>query len=56
MAVRTTKQIINEAPSWPATRIWERQHELLEQIVSSTDAREGSRAFLEKRAPIWQDR
>jgi enoyl-CoA hydratase len=56
IAVRTTKQIINQAPTWPPELIWDRQHELLELIVSSADAREGSEAFVQKRAPVWRDR
>ncbi len=53
LAVQMTKRVMTESPSWPAQDIWVRQRELLEQIISSDDAREGARAFAEKRAPRW---
>ena len=53
LAVRTTKQIVNEGPEWSPQEAWTRQRALLELIVSSADAREGSEAFLQKRPPVW---
>lgn len=53
MAVQVTKRVMAEAPNWPAAEIWPRQRELLEEIIHSNDAREGARAFAEKRAPRW---
>jgi enoyl-CoA hydratase len=51
MAVRITKQLINEAPSLPADEVWTRQNALLEQVIASDDAREGAAAFAQKRPP-----
>jgi enoyl-CoA hydratase len=53
MAVRMTKRIMVESPTWPADQQWVRQREILEQVIASDDAREGSLAFSEKRAPRW---
>ena len=56
LAVRTTKQIVNRSHGWPADEFFERQRPLAEAVRSSEDAREGARAFTEKRAPVWQGR
>jgi enoyl-CoA hydratase len=53
LAVRMTKRIIAESPSWPPNELWLRQRELLEEVIASDDAREGARAFAEKRAARW---
>ena len=53
MAVRMTKRVMTEAPGWAAGEVWQRQRELLEQVIASNDAREGALAFSEKRAPRW---
>ncbi len=53
MAVQMTKRVMTEAPSWATGDVWPRQRELLEQIIASSDAREGALAFSEKRAPRW---
>ena len=49
-----TKRIIQESASWPEDEIWDRQRPLTEFVLSSEDAREGARAFAEKRAPVWK--
>lgn len=56
LSVAMSKRIVNEAGSWPADEIWTRQRALLEDIISSEDAREGARAFAEKRRPNWRGR
>jgi enoyl-CoA hydratase len=56
LAVRMAKQVINDAPGWPADQVWARQNALLEQVITSQDAREGALAFAEKRAPRWSGR
>jgi enoyl-CoA hydratase len=56
LAVQMTKRVMAESPTWPAAEIWQRQRELLEQIINSNDAREGALAFSEKRAPRWTGR
>lgn len=56
LSVAMTKRIVNEADGWPADEVWTRQRALLEEIVASEDAREGARAFSEKRRPNWRGR
>ena len=54
LAVRMTKRVVTEAPSWQVTEIWPRQHDILEKVLASEDAREGALAFREKRVPRWR--
>ena len=56
LAVRATKQVVRQAPGWPAGEVWDRQQRLLEEVFGSADAREGARAFAERREPRWQGR
>lgn len=56
LALAASKRILVEAPSWPAGEAWERQAEISDPVRASADAREGSLAFAEKRAPRWQGR
>ncbi len=53
VAVRVSKQIIEESRSWPIAERYEKQAALLPQVFMSQDAREGSAAFAEKRKPNW---
>jgi enoyl-CoA hydratase len=52
-AIEMTKRVMAEAASWPPAETWARQREILEQVITSNDAREGARAFAEKRNPRW---
>jgi len=54
LAVRISKQIIEESRGWPLDKRYEEQAKLLPKVFMSADAREGSMAFAEKRAPNWQ--
>ena len=54
IAVRVSKQIIEESRGWSLEERWKKQSELLPQVFMSEDAREGSLAFAEKRAPNWK--
>jgi enoyl-CoA hydratase len=53
LALAASKRILVEAPGWPADSLWERQAEISDPVRASADAREGSLAFAEKRAPRW---
>ncbi len=53
LAVRMSKQVMAQSPGWPAEQRWARQRVLLEEVIASHDAREGSLAFAEKRPPAW---
>jgi enoyl-CoA hydratase len=56
LAVRATKSIIARSRDWPAGESFARQAELSDPVRASADAREGARAFTEKRVPVWQGR
>lgn len=56
LAVRASKRVIVESPSWPEGDRWKRQREILDPIFLSQDAQEGARAFAEKRPPQWRGR
>lgn len=56
LAVRLTKEIVSQAHYWSEEEGRERQRSILARVFSSDDAREGSAAFLEKRAPVWRGR
>ena len=56
LAVRMSKQVMAQSPGWPAEQRWARQRVLLEEVIASHDAREGSLAFAEKRPPAWTGR
>ncbi|MGB7408348.1 MAG: crotonase/enoyl-CoA hydratase family protein [Pontixanthobacter sp.] len=54
IAVRVSKQIMEESRGWDLDERYTKQAELLPQVFMSQDAQEGSKAFAEKRAPNWQ--
>lgn len=53
VAVRISKKIVAESRSWAMDERWDRQAELLPQVFTHPDAREGAAAFAEKRKPNW---
>ncbi|MEE1942779.1 crotonase/enoyl-CoA hydratase family protein [Streptomyces sp. TRM 70361] len=53
LAVRAAKRIGTLARDWPAAEGFERQRALVDEVRRSRDAREGARAFLERRTPEW---
>jgi enoyl-CoA hydratase len=56
LAVQMTKRIVAESASWSVDEAWDRQRSLVDQVLATDDAREGARAFAEKRPPQWQGR
>jgi len=56
LAVTMTKHVIDASADWTADEMWTRQRDILEQVIASDDAREGARAFAEKRTPNWTRR
>lgn len=54
LAVKVSKQIIEESRGWALDERYAEQGKLMPQIFMSEDAREGSAAFAEKRAPNWK--
>jgi enoyl-CoA hydratase len=56
LAVAATKQIAVRGSDWAADQRWDRAAALAAPVFASQDAREGARAFAEKRPPVWQGR
>jgi enoyl-CoA hydratase len=56
LAVAATKRILAESQDWPTAAAFGRQRAISEPVRESQDAREGARAFLEKRSPQWKGR
>jgi enoyl-CoA hydratase len=56
LAVAATKQIVLGTPAWAPDEAWDRQEEIIGPVFDSEDAREGSTAFAERRAPVWRGR
>jgi len=54
LAVKVSKEIIEESRGWSLDTRWDEQGKLMPQIFMSEDAREGAAAFAEKRAPNWK--
>ena len=53
LAVVASKRVLRETLEWPAAEAWGKQGEIAGPVLTSADAKEGARAFVEKRAPKW---
>jgi enoyl-CoA hydratase len=56
LALAATKRILTEAADWPDDEFFRRQRPIIDPVFKSDDAKEGARAFSEKRDPVWQGR
>jgi enoyl-CoA hydratase len=56
LAVAATKRIARASADWTLDEGWARQTEITDPVFASEDAKEGARAFAEKRAPVWKGR
>jgi enoyl-CoA hydratase/carnithine racemase len=56
LALAATKRILTESVDWPASEFFDRQRVISDPVFASEDAREGSRAFAERREPVWRGR
>jgi enoyl-CoA hydratase len=56
LGVAASKQLIRETSVLPEADAWRAQVPLAERVFESEDAKEGPRAFAEKRAPVWSGR
>jgi enoyl-CoA hydratase len=56
LSVRAIKEIVAASPDWPTDRAFELQSPITSAVSASDDAREGARAFKEKRPAVWTGR
>jgi enoyl-CoA hydratase len=54
LALAASKRILTESVDWPQAGFFARQGEIAGPVMGSEDAREGAKAFAEKRAPVWK--
>jgi enoyl-CoA hydratase/carnithine racemase len=55
MAVRAAKTVATEAATWRDAEAFTLQRPYIDPVRESADAKEGARAFVEKRPPVWRD-
>jgi enoyl-CoA hydratase len=55
-ALAATKTVLRAATELSDAEAWRVQDETLDRVFASEDSREGARAFVEKRPPVWSGR
>jgi len=53
LAVAASKQLVAGVPGSTEEQFWEAQRQIYDSVFKSSDAKEGPRAFAEKRPPDW---
>jgi enoyl-CoA hydratase len=53
LALVATKQVLQQQRDWSQDEFWDRQYAITGPVFASNDAREGAKAFAEKRDPAW---
>lgn len=53
LAVVASKEVVSRMPDWTSTEAFSQQFPIIDPIRRSKDAVEGSRAYIEKRPPVW---
>ena len=56
LALAGSKHILSRAADWGLDNGWAMQTDTVRKVIASQDAREGSQAFTERRAPVWKGR
>ena len=56
LALIASKRILQEQFDWSSAEMWDRQAEITAPVMASEDAKEGAKAFKEKRDPVWRGR
>jgi enoyl-CoA hydratase len=54
LSLAATKRILTLQQDWSTEEVWTRQREIVDPVAQSQDAKEGARAFAEKREPKWR--
>jgi enoyl-CoA hydratase len=54
LAIAASRRVMAESMDWPTDELFDRQAAITGAVFTSADAKEGARAFAEKRKPQWQ--